>query len=97
MLAHLDQRRDVVAADRGRVDEFEARGKLDFLGVGDAADFIRRTEEDALGDSPLGAKRGGQDGARLGAFRQDDALLGFAGALRDAVTKGGWRHPRLDW
>ena len=91
-LAAFDHRGDVAGADALGLNDFKADGESDATCGGDGFDFIAFGQQDAVGDAAQLADDGGLDGAWLGAFGQDDALLGVLGFFDQFVAEGGGRQ-----
>ena len=95
-LRRSHHRLDIGRADALRIDDLELGGQIDAVRLRDGADAFGIAQQDAMRDALLGADRGGPDGARLVALGQDDAAVGGARRLDEAVTEHRRRHQQLD-
>ena len=58
-----------------------------------SAHLVRRPQQHAAGDPPVGARDGGLDDPGLGALGQDQARVGGAGLLDQVVAESGGAEP----
>ena len=87
VFAHFDERRDVICAKEGRIQDFEVCRKLDFQASGDSLNLVGIAQQDAAGDISLRAKGGRADGARFVALGKDDAFLRSPRALGETIAE----------
>ena len=90
-LTQLDQASYVAFANHFRIDDFNPGAQLYALRRGNAGDFFRVAQQDAGGDTALGADSGGFNGTRFVTFRQNNALACFTRQLGELIAEG-WRR-----
>ncbi|MNT25688.1 hypothetical protein D3C72_1612190 [compost metagenome] len=94
-LAQADHWLDIAFADQVRIKNLQAFGQADALGAGHGLNVVGLGQQHTTGDAAGLADGGGLHGHRLGAFRQDNALVGLLGTLDQLIAEHGWRQAQL--